>query len=532
MTVTHQRRDAIHRMVVKRQNGLPIPGVPGGGDNDNGDDNETPDNGGGDDGGNDGPSQPAPSQPQPSQPSPSQPAPSQPPPSPSQPPVSPSQPPPSPSQPPSTPPTQPTPSREEPEPTPSSTPTSSSPSSTTPSSTRSSTESSTRSPSSSARATSTTPRATTTNTNNIAGNRSPTSSFYRASGVSLIPTASSIDPTSSTEPTGGISTGAVVGGIAGALVGLALLGGIVSFLLRKWRNRRRDDDEDFGTDFRRSAFVQDSRPESMTQTGGFASSIAGAGVAGQGAYGQYSDKEQVAYDISGNDVVPVAQTTGYGATDHSAHHGGGLQERPKYVYGQADPHSQHDDDVSEHAHGVYSSQPQMQTAYNPEAYGSYAAYDNTAGYQQPTREYQGQQGYTDNTGYGAQGYGYDQTAYGNNNYAQGYDASQYPQYDQQGQQQYDQQGQQQYDQQGQQQYAQYDASAYAVTSDTTAPAGAAPAAATATAMTGAATTTAGAHKTQPSLGKNTEDAYGEWSPRSLLSYVVDAFDVLEAFVPP
>jgi hypothetical protein len=44
----------------------------------------------------------------------------------------------------------------------------------------------------------------------------------------------------------------------------------------------------------------------------------------------------------------------------------------------------------------------MQTAYNPEAYGSYATYqDPHAGYQDAQRQYQGQQGYQ----------GYDQNAY-------------------------------------------------------------------------------------------------------------------------
>jgi len=92
--------------------------------------------------------------------------------------------------------------------------------------------------------------------------------------------------------------------------------------------------------------------------------------------------------------------------------GGGLQERPKYVYGQ-DPsptsqQQQHDDTVSDAHGGVYSSQPQVQGTYNAEAYGSYAKYEDvgdgivgsvptgTAVYQDAQRAYQGQQEYDQN----------------------------------------------------------------------------------------------------------------------------------------
>jgi hypothetical protein len=64
------------------------------------------------------------------------------------------------------------------------------------------------------------------------------------------------------------------------------------------------------------------------------------------------------------------------------------------------------DDMS---HGVYSSQPHQQMPYNPEAYGSYATYgqDNHAaagGYQEATREYQGQKAYNAG-GYSGQEFG-------------------------------------------------------------------------------------------------------------------------------
>jgi hypothetical protein len=110
---------------------------------------------------------------------------------------------------------------------------------------------------------------------------------------------------------------------------------------------------------------------------------------------------------------------------------GGLQERPKYVYGQ-DPR-QHDDVATDIANGgAYSSQPQAQSTYNTEAYGSYAKYEDvsngvvggvpsgTAMYQDAQRAYQGQQGY-DQSQYGT----YDPSHFAT------YDQSQYAGYGQQ-----------------------------------------------------------------------------------------------------
>jgi len=109
--------------------------------------------------------------------------------------------------------------------------------------------------------------------------------------------------------------------------------------------------------------------------------------------------------------------------------GNGLQERPKYVYGQ-DPsptsqQQQHDDTVSDAHGGVYSSQPQVQGSYNAEAYGSYAKYEDvgdgivggvpsgTAMYQDAQRAYQGQQEYDQNhyATYDPTHYAYDQSQY-------------------------------------------------------------------------------------------------------------------------
>jgi hypothetical protein len=129
----------------------------------------------------------------------------------------------------------------------------------------------------------------------------------------------------------------------------------------------------------------------------------------------------------------AAATAAAGATTPAS--GGGLQERPKYVYGQ-DPSSsgqeqQHDEAASDAHGGVYSSRPQVQGAYNTEAYGSYAKYEDvgdgivgsvptgTAVYQDAQRAYQGQQEY-------------DQSHYANFDPADyAYDQAQYQGYDQQ-----------------------------------------------------------------------------------------------------
>lgn len=195
----------------------------------------------------------------------------------------------------------------------------------------------------------------------------------------------------------------------------------------------------------------------MAQVGGgarghsIAPSISSPGIAGKGAFGSYG-----ATDTSGSGsgaAAGAATGVAVGAAAVAAGASHGLQERPKYVYGQMEPQQNqddHPDDASEHAHGVYSSEPMAQQTYNAEAYGSYAAYDAqgayNGGYQDATREYQGQEGYA--VGGYDQGYGYENHPYGQNQQAT-YDAAQYAQYDQYAA--------------DPNQYAQYDHSAYVAT---------------------------------------------------------------------
>jgi hypothetical protein len=79
------------------------------------------------------------------------------------------------------------------------------------------------------------------------------------------------------------------------------------------------------------------------------STYSNPGMAGHGAYAAYGP--------------------GAGAPVSAGSSNGGVQERQNYVYGQG---YDGDDGLSDHAHGIYSSEPQAQAAYNAEAYGSYA----------------------------------------------------------------------------------------------------------------------------------------------------------------
>ena len=186
----------------------------------------------------------------------------------------------------------------------------------------------------------------------------------------------------------------------------------------------------------------------MTQTHNVAPSISSTAADNMAGYGSAASTEATppSMALANANAAAAAAAT--------------LQERPKYVYGQNPANdasttgSRDQDDSGSVAHGgAYSSEPQMQTSYNAEAYGSYAQYADAGadvvggtgvavgGYQDAQREYLGQQGYDQNQ----QAY-YDQNAYaaGYNNQAQQgyYDQSGYVAtgYDQQAQYNYSQQG--------------------------------------------------------------------------------------------
>jgi hypothetical protein len=171
-----------------------------------------------------------------------------------------------------------------------------------------------------------------------------------------------------------MSTGAIVGSVAGGIAGLVFLALIIAFFLvcpfypscylpiqhfwstfqRRWRRNASDPDfnpEDFvtptthyppvigGPTHRVSTF--DPSPPSMAQLHGHGTtpSMSGPGMAGHGAY------------------------------PYAAGAGAALDERQYYTYGdQYDLGPREEDAMG----GPYSSQPQQQSAYNAEAYGLYA----------------------------------------------------------------------------------------------------------------------------------------------------------------
>ncbi|CAA7265158.1 unnamed protein product [Cyclocybe aegerita] len=422
MTYLQHRNAAAHRLIIARQEtGLPggvdVPDTGSGDDGDTGNDGGNG-NGGGNGGGNGSPI-PSPPIPDTSQPPTSSSIPV--------PPTSTSRPPTSSSTPP-------------PRTTPTPTSTSRTSTSTTTSSSSSSASSSSSS-SSSASSTSSSARTTTTPVAGLVNTSTTrqTSSFRSVTPTDVDSAGSTVSASAVPEATSGVSTGSIVGGVVGAIAGIALFGFLIMFFLRKWRRQRRyaaRHESDFGT-FRRSAFVSDksgaNTPDMAEHPGHNVapsiSSAVGTNMAGYGATGMTT-------------ATPPSQALAAANNNTSAT--SPLQERPKYVYGQ-DPtpatsgnNAAIEDDLSDHAHGVYSTQPQVQAAYNPEAYGSYAKYeDGTAtgtaqAYYDQSAYAQGgydPQTYIAQGGYAQQAYaaGYDQTGYATG-YAQGG-------YEQQGQQQ-------------------------------------------------------------------------------------------------
>jgi len=227
----------------------------------------------------------------------------------------------------------------------------------------------------------------------------PTNSLNYGAPTSVSIPVSTTSAPPLTGPSSNLSAGNIVGAVAGTLIGLAALSFLVVFILRRYRRSRRRAmrDSDFGN-FRRSMFAT-SRPSSATHT---MRNMSETNIAP-------SLKEPyVPYSATTVQLPSQALAAATAATT-PASGGSGLQERPKYVYGQ-DPsptnqQQQNDDNASDTHGGAYSSQPQVQGAYNAEAYGGYAKYEDvgdgivgsvptgTAVYQDAQRAYQGQQGY-------------------------------------------------------------------------------------------------------------------------------------------
>ncbi|KAF8075196.1 hypothetical protein FPV67DRAFT_1476397, partial [Lyophyllum atratum] len=179
-----------------------------------------------------------------------------------------------------------------------------------------------------------------------------TSTFGSFTSTSTDDSFASISASATPTASSGMSTGAIVGSVAGGIVAIAFIGLIIAFFLRRWR-RNRITDEDFNQD----EFV---RTPNMSDTGYRASTF---------------DPVPPSMAHRGHNVSPSMGSTnmaGQGAFPYNG--GAAVQERQQYSYGQGyEPNGFRDDDEGEIAHGgAYSSEPQAQAPYNAEAYGSYA----------------------------------------------------------------------------------------------------------------------------------------------------------------
>ncbi|KAJ3493497.1 hypothetical protein NLJ89_g11006 [Agrocybe chaxingu] len=262
---------------------------------------------------------------------------------------------------------------------------------------------------------------------NTATNTRQTSSFRSVTPTDVDNAGSTVSASAVPEATSGVSTGSIVGGVVGAIAGIALFGFLIMFFLRKWSAS--------------AAMLPATSPTSAPS--GVPPSYLTSRVPNTPDMGR-TPGTTTSRLRSPAPSVPTWQATAQpalttatppsqalAAANNTTATTSPLQERPKYVYGQ-DPTAATtgndaavEDDLSDHAHGAYSSQPQVQAAYNPEAYGSYAKYEDgtatgtavtTGGYQDATREYQAQGGYAvSGNVYDQQAY-YDQSAYAQGGY--------------------------------------------------------------------------------------------------------------------
>ncbi|RDB18529.1 hypothetical protein Hypma_000236 [Hypsizygus marmoreus] len=192
--------------------------------------------------------------------------------------------------------------------------------------------------------------------------RTQTSSLAKFSTTIIDNAAITISASPTASPSSGISTGAIVGSVAGGIAIIAVIGIIVAFFLRRWR-RNRISDADFNQDeFIRSPNMMES--EFRDGHGGYRASTFDPVP---------PSMSQQAHQSIAPSLSSGSNLAGQGAYPYT---GGAIQERQPYTYGQAytdNNIAREDESSSEIAHGgAYSSQPQPQAAYNPEAYASYA----------------------------------------------------------------------------------------------------------------------------------------------------------------
>ncbi|PBK99870.1 hypothetical protein ARMGADRAFT_1008354 [Armillaria gallica] len=215
-------------------------------------------------------------------------------------------------------------------------------------------------------------------------------------GTSQLP-GSTVSAEASGSSSSSLNTKALAGGIAGGLIGLAILGFGIAFVLRRKRNRRRADEFE-ASQFRRSAVVLDedtlaphrpvtTAPQMYERGHSIAPSITSTtspGMAGQGAYyaAQSGADQYEPYATHPYASAPYATTTTPPAVQDPPQPTHVLQPRPQYTFGQVPQSSGQNimsDDGHENMQGAYSSEPTPQASYNQEAYGNYHAYSPDSG---------------------------------------------------------------------------------------------------------------------------------------------------------
>ncbi|KAK0202443.1 hypothetical protein DFS33DRAFT_1340199 [Desarmillaria ectypa] len=241
----------------------------------------------------------------------------------------------------------------------SSTSTSSSTSTTTTLTTTSSTQSPTTSlPTSSSSSFSPSPHMSTSNTLSIEVTSSSTHTTgtvsVTVSGVAKSSSTSAV-ASSSVSPTGGTSnTGAIIGGVAAGIIGLALVIGIIGFFLRRWRTKRRDRDEFDASTFRRSAVLMhdpppdpdndrpfNPRPPSMLERRKHPMSF-GTQYGAPGPFYAPPERSQTRYDTgvnrgyspppAANSANPLFAPAIYRQTDDAPRASPTPSDAPQYVY--------------------------------------------------------------------------------------------------------------------------------------------------------------------------------------------------------
>ncbi|KAF8887369.1 hypothetical protein BD779DRAFT_1672815 [Infundibulicybe gibba] len=186
--------------------------------------------------------------------------------------------------------------------------------------------------------------------------------------------------TSTPPPSGDSPVGTIVGALAGAILGIAVISVIVGFILRRWRKRRRDRESiNFGTDdFRKSAMMlggdpfspSNPRPPSMVERR-LPKGPASPFTPGHSPTGSdMGPGHRPVPSVSSGGVHTAAQYTynpDYGYNHYTHGYGSSTPSLPHSQHPQAHHHDEYDDPnayqqhqiVQEHRYDAYARDPTM-----------------------------------------------------------------------------------------------------------------------------------------------------------------------------